>query len=384
MLQRQRNSHHARPDVPLDPELLDRQTLRDLGEFLRHTRHGMLTRQEVVQEARLWYELLALGWPADARDAPVVAQAVELLTNLPDAELEPVTLTPVEPANELERVMATVARDESARPALWRALWDGELVLPVVAYELIRPEGAHFQFLTLPYDRTPLVFGFAADERFDALLAPGARVSRVTPLGRDLPRFWPEGHWLMLNPGYENQVVLSPWEIAGLPDAPRTELPDPRAAEIEPVDEDDPRLPALVEVLARLPEIDHVHWARIRPVRDADRTPWQDVVVVTVVPRAPGGTGGARGAGGAGPGEPTSPISPAVPISPTVPTGRGLTDPAGPDGEGGEGAATRALAWALPVDRFPGVVVLARQADLAHPFVEAVVARGRRIPSPAR
>lgn len=224
VVQRQRNSHRAQPDVPLDGELLDPQTLRDLGEFLRHTRQGMLTRQEVVQEARMWRELLRLGWPPDARDAAAVATAVDLLSALPDAEMEPVVLTPVEPATELERVMATVAADESARPALWQALWDGEIVLPVVAYELIRPEGAHFQFLTAPYDKTPLVLGFATGERFDALLPEEASVSRVTPLGRDLPKFWPEGHWLMLNPGYENQVVLSPWEITGLPDGPKTEL----------------------------------------------------------------------------------------------------------------------------------------------------------------
>jgi hypothetical protein len=370
VLQRQRNSHNARPDVPLDPELFDRQTLRDLGEFLRHTRQGMLTRQEIVQEARLWRELLALGWPGEAGDAPVLARAIGLLTSLPDAEWEPTPLIPVEPANELERVMAAVAADESARPALWRALWESEVVLPVVAYELIRPEGAHLQFLAGPFDRAPLVMGFAVEERFDALLTPGTWVSRVTPLGRDLPRFWPEGHWLALNPGYENHVVLSPWEIMGLPDAPRTELPHPRAAQIEPVDADDPRIPALVEVLRGLPAIDHVTWARVRPTREADRAPWRDVVIVTVTPADLPGEA-------ATPAEGDARERDARQRDCRERDGGERYDR---DGEAAEAAAVRGLSRALPLDQFPKAVVLARQPGVAHPFVEAVVTQGRRLP----
>jgi type III secretion system (T3SS) SseB-like protein len=357
--QRQRTRHPGDPDVPLDPEVFDAQTLRDLGEFLRHTREGMLTSGEVADEARLWHQLLPHGWPSEASDAPPVARAIELLTSLPAEEVGPVVLTPVEPVNDLERVMVAVAADEATRPDLWQALHDGEVVLPVVAYELIRPEGAHLQLLAVPLDETPLILGFTSEERFAALLPEGGgdgpgdtggeasdggvnadadadadRISRIRPRGRDLPRFWPAGHWLVLDPGYENQVVLSPWEIAGLPLGPRARLPHPRATRLRPVAEDDPRVPVVGEVVGTRAAIDHVTWAQVRPA-GGDEATWQDFLVVTVTP---------------------------------------------PADEAAEARAVRELSQVLPAEDFVRAVVLARQADDAHPFVEAVVAEGRRLP----
>jgi type III secretion system (T3SS) SseB-like protein len=331
---RRRVGSRTRPDVPIDRDLFDRQTLKDLGEFLQHVRRGVLTRREIVQEAGMWQQVLALGWPDDAADHPAVAQALDLLAALPEAELGPITLTPVEPVNDLERAMAATSRDESTRPALWRALHDGEIVLPVVAYELVRPEGANFQFLAAPVDETPLVLGFTTDERFETLLPDASKVSRVTPRGSDLARFWPAGHWLVINPGYDNQVVLSPWEVAGLPDGARSELPHPRSARIEPPDEGDNRLPALVQALAQVPEVDHVIWARAHPKRAVARTVPQDVLVVTAKPSRP-------------------------------------------HGEADEAAAAHALSARLPAGLFSRAVVVGRQMDQGHPFVEAVVDAGR-------
>lgn len=332
--QRRRVSHRAEPDVPIDRDLFDGQTLKDLTEFLRHVRRGVLTRQEIAEEAGVWRQLLEVGWPDDAGDHQEVAQAVDLLAALPDAELEPVTLTPIEPINDLERAMAATSRDESTRPALWQALHDGEIVLPVVAYELIRPEGANFQFLAAPFDKAPLVLGFTTDERFDALLPDASQVSRVTPRGSDLAKFWPDGHWLMINPGYANQVVLSPWEITGLPGGPSSELPHPRSAKIESPDEHDGRLPALVQALADTPQVDHVVWAQVRPRRDSTSAAPQDVLVV---------------------------ISEASP----------------PDDAAAEAAAVHALATNLPAELFARAVVVGRQSDQDHPFVGAVVETGR-------
>jgi type III secretion system (T3SS) SseB-like protein len=217
---RQRVGRRAEPDKPLDGKVFGRQVLADLAQFLRTVRQGALTRQEIVEEARMWRPLLLAGWPPEARDAGPVGAAVELLASLPDAEREPVRLRHVEPANDLERAIVAARQDTSARPKLWQALHDGEIVLPVVGYELVRRDGAMFRFLTAPLDRRPLVFGFTSDERFDAVLKD-APVTRVTPLGRDLPKFWPKGHGLMINPGFDDHIVLIPHEIAALPHGPR-------------------------------------------------------------------------------------------------------------------------------------------------------------------
>jgi hypothetical protein len=356
--------------------VFDPQALKDLLEFLQHARRGLLTAEEIVQEARLWEQLLQAGWPADARDTVTVLRAIDLLSDVPAPPLERPEPTPVEPANDLERAMAAAAGDDTARPALWRAIYEGEVVLPVVAYELIRPEGANFQFLSAPLGDTPLVLGFATEERFDALLPPGSEVSRVLAPGHDLPKIWPEGHWLMINPGYANCVVLSPWEMTGLPEGGRAELPHPRAVQIQAPDEQDDRLEILAGVVAGAPEIDRVAWARVRPARAPSHAPWQDVLVVSAPPAVPGEPDEA--------GEPDDRVGggPAAASSETTPGAGGSddterqvrVDPA-------ETAAVQALTSRLPADRFPKAIVVGRQVNLAHPFIEAVVAAARQVPA---
>jgi hypothetical protein len=235
--------------------------------------------------------------------------------------------------------MVAVKLDDRARPALWRALYEGEIVLPVVAYELVRPEGPNFQFLSAPFGDAPLVLGFTTEERFQHLMPPGSEVSQVVPLGRDLPKIWPQGHWLMINAGYTNNVVLSPWEIMGLPDGPRSELPQPRAVDLQPPAEDDERFGVLVDTVAHVEEVDHVYWARVRPAKGKDDAPWQDVLVVVAA--------------------------------------------AGKTGEKHEAAAARALSSSLPPEAFDKAAVVARQLSLKHPFIEAVVAAADRVDADA-
>jgi hypothetical protein len=323
--------------VPLDRSVFDAQTLRDLQEFLTHARRGLLTAREMAQEAKMWVQIVEAGWPGDARDAEVVIRGVDLLSDVP-VDFTPPPLTEVEPANALEWAMVAVNQDNRTRQALWKALYEGEIVLPVVAYELVRPEGPNFQFLNAPFGDAPLVLGFATEERFDALLPPGSEVSKVVPLGRDLPKFWPQGHWLMINAGYTNNVVISPWEIFGLPDGPRSELPKPRAVDLEAPADDDDRWGVLVDAVARVDEVDHVYWARVRPAKGNPDAPWQDVLVVVAA--------------------------------------------AGP-GESSEARATRALASSLPPEAFRKAAVIARQRQLKHPFIEAAVAAAYRVDADA-
>lgn len=331
---RRRSPTNVAPDVPLDSTVLHPQVLRDLLEFLQVSRRGLYTAGEMAQEAGMWRQIVDTAWPAEARDASTVRRAVDLLAAVPAERQARPKPIPVEPVNELERAMAAVVADESCRPALWRALHDGDVVLPVVAYELIRPEGANFQFMAIPYGETPLVLGFATAERFDSQLPPGSQVSRVLAPGRDLSKFWPAGHWLMINPGYANSVVLSPWEITGLPHGGRSELPHPRAVQLAAPEEDDERAEPLVDMVTSLPAVDQVWWARVRPRRSPAQAPWQDVLIVSA--------------------------------------------PTGPS-EADETAAAHALSVALPPGAFPRAIVIGRQADAEHPFIEAALTTARRI-----
>lgn len=138
------------------------------------------------------------------------------------------SLLPAEPADDLERAVATVAADSTARPRLWQALYEGRIVLPVVGYEPGGKEGARVRFLSVPSARVPLVFGFTSEPRFEATLPDGTEISRIVVPGSALPRFWPKGHGLAINAGYQQGLVLTPWEVSGLPHGRGMALPHPR------------------------------------------------------------------------------------------------------------------------------------------------------------
>jgi hypothetical protein len=167
------------------------------------------------------------------------------------------------------------------------------------------------------------VLGFASQARFDALLPEGAEMSRLLAPGHELPKIWPEDHWLVINPGHATKVVLSPGEVAGLPDGGPGELPHPAGVELAAPPEDDGRGLLLAAAIATVPDCAEVHWARMRPRIAPDHTPGRDVLVVA--------------------------------------------------------SGASALRAALPAAVFPSVVVLGRDADLVHPLVAAVVAAGRHI-----
>lgn len=317
-----------------DPVVFDRQTLGDLLGFLRDARRGRLTPEELAHEARIWQKLVDVGWTVSTGDSPV-EQALDMLAGAPSAFPEPRTLTPVEPANDLERSLAAVVEDETARPELWQALHQGELVLPVVANEATRAEGPTLQFLCAPASDQPLVFGFATEERFDALLPEGSEVSRVLAPGSDVPKIWPAGHWLMVNPGYANSVVLSPSEMSGLPHGPQSELPHPRSVVVSPPGEDDEeRAVLLAAAVVAIAGCVRVTWARIRARTAPEHSPWRDVVVAVAAD------------------------------------------------DHDQAAVIDDLTAALPVSVFPSAVVLGGDADLVHPLVDAVLEVGRTVTPP--
>lgn len=312
-----------------DPVVFDKETLGDLLAFLRDARRGLLTPDELAHEARIWQKLVDVGWTASSGDSPV-EQALDMLAGAPHGLLGPPTPTQVEPANEVERCLAAVVEDDTARPALWQALHQGELVLPVVA-----TEAGNLQFLCAPASEQPLVFGFATEERFDALLPTGSEISRVLAPGGDLPKIWPAGHWLMVNPGYTNSVVLSPSEVTGLPHGPLSELPHPRTVTVAaPTPADEERAVLLAAAVVSVPGCAKATWALVRPRSAPGGSPWRDVVVV-------------EAAGGYD-----------------------------------QNTVVPAMREALPASVFPSAAVLGCDADLVHPLVEAVREAGRSVTPP--
>jgi hypothetical protein len=321
-----------------DPVVFDQETLGDLLDFLRDARRGLLAPDDVVHEARIWQKLVDVGWTVSSGDSPV-ERAVDMLAGPPPGP-QPQSQQPgpaerparaeVEPANDLEHALAAVVEDEAARPALWHALHRGELVLPVVA-----TEEATLQFLCAPASEQPLVFGFATEERFDSLLPNGSEISRVLAPGSDIPKIWPAGHWLMVNPGYANSVVLSPSEVTGLPHGPLSELPHPRTVELAtPGDDDEERAVLLAAAVVAVAGCAHVTWALARARTAPERSPWRDVLVVHAA--------------------------------------------SGYD----QAAVVQSLIAALPPSVFPSPTVLGGDADLVHPLVAAVLEAGRSITPP--
>jgi hypothetical protein len=93
-------------DAP-DPFVFDRQTLGDLHDFLRDARCGLLTADEVAQEAQMWQQLVDVAWPHHTIDDSPVAQAVEML-----AAMSAATTPPVLPHPSSVSVVAPADDDE--------------------------------------------------------------------------------------------------------------------------------------------------------------------------------------------------------------------------------------------------------------------------------
>jgi len=136
-------------------------------------------------------------------------------------------------------------------------------------------------------------------------------------------------------------VVLSPWEIEGLPHGARSELPEPRAVQLSAPAVDDSRGDGLAAAIARTPRVGRVAWARVRPARAPAHAPWQDVLIVSAS---------------------------------ATPEEAGAT-------EADETAAVQALVSALDPSAFTNALVVGRQLALAHPFIEAAVTAAHHLPA---
>jgi hypothetical protein len=261
---------------------LSPETLTMVGDYLRDCLTGAIPPSLVANEARTWLEVGLTGWPFESPTALTLLRALRMLASLTPEGADADQPDPA-PSTPLERALAAVLDDPSARPALWKALWFGSIFLPVADANFDDDDHAVFRFVTLDIGGEPTIIGFTTEERLD-LVTPDEPVGRVEPIGEELAALWPDGHWLMLNPGFTLSTVLSPAEIRGLPDGPMVVVPEEAAVRIEAPPPDDDRVEALAGVCRRVPGVKGLHWAVLRP--DPPGHP-RDVLVVAADPAMP-------------------------------------------------------------------------------------------------
>lgn len=266
----------ASPDRPalacptMAPEVM--QMVRD---YLCSCLVGALPPSLVANEARTWVEVALAGWPFESDTALVLLRALLMLASIrpegaDEDQPEPPASTP------LERAVAAVVADPTARPALWKALWFGTIFLPVAGVDFDNDEHAVFRFVTLDIGGEPAIIGFTTEERLD-LVAPDEPVGRVEPNGEELAALWPDDHWLILNPGFELGTILSAAEIRGLPDGPTLTVPEDAEFRLAPPPDDPVRREALQQAKRSLAGITELHWAVLHPALGGQP---RDVLVV--------------------------------------------------------------------------------------------------------
>ena len=130
---------------------------------------GQLRTTTAKNEARAWIEMAVGEWPFESVAARAVLRALVAVLHVD--ERPPPVPRPVEdltPVGSVERTIAAVVVDPAARPSLWRALWQGTIVLPVASVDYERdPSGAVYRFVTARIGRDPVIFGYTSSERLD-------------------------------------------------------------------------------------------------------------------------------------------------------------------------------------------------------------------------
>jgi hypothetical protein len=239
------------------------EALEMVADYLRTCLSGAIPPSLVANEARTWMEVALSGWPFDSPTALTLLRALRMLSSLTPEGADAERPEP-EPSTPLERAVAAVLADPAARPALWKALWFGTIFLPVADVNFDHDEHAVFRFVTLEIGGEPAILGFTTEQRLD-LVAPDEPVGRVEPTGEELAALWPDGHWLILNPGFGLSTVLSPAEIQGLPEGPTVTVPEAAEYRLETPPADGLRLDALRRARQSVPGVLGLHWAVLRP-----------------------------------------------------------------------------------------------------------------------
>ena len=150
----------------------------------------------------------------------------------------------------LASAVEAVAGLSGDRSALWRRLATDGVWLAVLGADAA-VEGGELRLLTIRVDAGVFVLGAASEHALESLLGVRLDALRLVHVpGHHLPRIWPNGHHLLLDPGTPRAVVLSPAEMTGLPGGPmlgHSELSTPEIADPPPDDWRHGRLDVLVD-----------------------------------------------------------------------------------------------------------------------------------------
>ena len=232
---------HHRGSLATVSTALDLAVFVEVLTFFEQVHERRLTTEQSRAEARAWRKLVLSRWPLAAPASLRILAALNVLAAAPPAASDD-GWRPVEPANELQALLARMQHDPEVRPRLWSVLYRSTVHLGVAAYDLAPGLHADLSLLGAEVHGIRHVFAFtSADALAQVLDAAGGPMVSVEATGEELARFWPADRWLVLDPGGPAATVLEPAEVRGLPYGPRHGVPRPDSMHVVAPDPDEAR-----------------------------------------------------------------------------------------------------------------------------------------------
>jgi hypothetical protein len=119
-------------------------------------------------------------------------------------------LTPFEPCNEIERRIGGARDGKLSGDTLMRAIAAADLFIPSAGE--VAPDGTGYRPILMEQDDISLVAVFTAAARMDKSMAPV--LMRMN--GRQFFLRLPAGHGVIVNPGFDAQIILPPQGVTAL------------------------------------------------------------------------------------------------------------------------------------------------------------------------
>jgi hypothetical protein len=119
-------------------------------------------------------------------------------------------LQPFQPCNEIERRIGNARDSKLSGDALMRAIAAADLFIPSAGN--VASDGSGYRPILMEQDDISLVTVFTAAARMDKAMAPV--LMRMN--GRQFFLRLPAGHGVIVNPGFDAQIILPPQGVAAL------------------------------------------------------------------------------------------------------------------------------------------------------------------------